>query len=79
MEKKECKHNWEYGYVADMIIYCTKCNREADDVYTESDFSYQTHKCENGQIVHKEQALPLGLRSLPCSDPSCLHSLGIDE
>ena len=49
--KKECLHFWVYGYVADLIIYCKKCKKEADDVYSKKDFDYKTHKCKNGILI----------------------------
>lgn len=49
--KKECLHNWEYGYVADLVIYCTKCKKEADEVYDETQFSYKTHELKDNQVV----------------------------
>ena len=49
--KKECLHNWGYGYVADLVIYCTKCKKEIDEVYDKSDFSYSTHELKNNKIV----------------------------
>lgn len=55
--KKECLHNWEYGYVADLVIYCTKCKKEADEVYDETRFSYKTHELKNNQIVKNENLL----------------------
>lgn len=49
--KTECLHNWEYGYVADLVIYCTKCKKEADEVYDKSQFCYSTHELKNNSIV----------------------------
>lgn len=49
--KKECNHNWQFGYVADLIIYCKKCGKEIDDVYDRSEVSYATHTCENGKLI----------------------------
>jgi len=48
---KECFHNWEYGYIADLIIYCTKCNKEIDDVYDKNKVSYATHTCKDGKLI----------------------------
>ena len=47
---QECFHNWEYGYVSDLIIYCTKCNKEIEDIYDKSVVSYSTHTCIDGKI-----------------------------
>ena len=54
-QPKECLHNWEVGYVGDLVIFCTKCNRDADDVYDEKDFHYATHWCEDGRIVKRDE------------------------
>lgn len=48
---KECLHNWEHGYIGDLIIYCTKCNKEIDDVYDKNEVSYVTHTCKDGKLI----------------------------
>lgn len=49
---KECFHNWKYGYIADLIIYCTKCNKEIDDVYNKTEVDYTTHTCKEGKLIN---------------------------
>lgn len=53
IKKKECLHYWEWGYLGDSMIYCTKCNRDADEIYDEKDFSYRTHTCKDGSLKLK--------------------------
>ena len=31
--KVDCEHNWAHGYLGDMLVFCTKCNKDADEVY----------------------------------------------
>lgn len=41
-DKFECRHQWAYGYVADLIIFCTKCGKELDDIYGEDAYRLYT-------------------------------------
>jgi hypothetical protein len=28
-----CLHNWKHGYTLEPVVFCTKCNKDADEVY----------------------------------------------
>jgi hypothetical protein len=28
-----CLHNWKHGYTLEPVVFCTKCNKDADQVY----------------------------------------------
>jgi hypothetical protein len=50
----ECLHNFAYGYISDTIIYCTKCNKEIDDLYDNEEASCATHYVEDGILKPKK-------------------------
>lgn len=48
---KECLHYWEWGWLGDGMIFCTKCNKDADTIYSKEDFCYSTHDCKDGNLI----------------------------
>jgi len=40
-EKKECDHEFKYGYTMDIVVYCIKCKKEADEIYKGMKFNQQ--------------------------------------
>jgi hypothetical protein len=52
-EKKECRHYFETGWVADLIVFCVKCNQEVDDIYGKDIYKEIEYKTENGNLINR--------------------------
>lgn len=66
---KECLHYFVTGYVAELIIYCKKCNKEVGELYGNE--VYGTHELIDGNL---KQLKPNNNESLLCkTDFSLRH------
>ena len=43
-----CLHDWKHGYTLDLVVFCTKCNKDADEVYKGMPYNEQCRLVEDG-------------------------------
>lgn len=49
-ENAKCDHVFEYGYLGDIIVFCKKCNKDADEIYKDMPFIDQEKLIKNENI-----------------------------
>lgn len=52
-EKKECRHYFDTGYIAELMIYCVKCDKEVDEIYGSDIYKQIELKTENGNLINR--------------------------